>query len=99
MEQLKGQIVRGPFWTEPVRVIEFEEILDGWFRLKAEGISSRTVFWRHLKKEDLEQLEKFAFPSWSGKGDGEKAFLALEAQRIRLAYLFDPNSCCDSLTN
>jgi SNF2 family DNA or RNA helicase len=90
MEQLKGQIVRGPFWTEPVRVIEFEEILDGWFRLKAEGISSRTVFWCHLKKEDLEQLEKCAFPSWSGKGDGEKAFLALEAQRIRLAYLFDP---------
>jgi superfamily II DNA or RNA helicase len=90
MEQLKGQIVRGPFWTEPVRVIEFEEILDGWFRLKAEGISSRTVFWCHLRKEDLGQLEKCAFPSWSGKGDGEKAFLALEAQRIRLAYLFDP---------
>jgi SNF2 family DNA or RNA helicase len=90
MEQLKGQIVRGPFWTEPVRVIEFEEILDGRFRLKAEGISSRRVFLCHLRKEDLEQLEKVAFPSWSGKGDGEKAFLALEAQRIRLAYLFDP---------
>jgi SNF2 family DNA or RNA helicase len=90
MEQLKGKVVRGPFWPEPVRVLEVEEILDGRFRIKAEGIISGRVYVSYHRKEDLEQLEEVPFPSWSGKGDGEKAFLALEAQRIRLAYLFDP---------
>ena len=90
MEQLRGQIVRGPFWQEPVRVLEVEEKFDGWFWLKVEGVNSRMVFSSYLGREELEQLEKVAIPSWSGKGDAEKAFLALEAQRIRLAYLFDP---------
>ncbi len=90
MEHLKGQIVRGPFWPEPVRVLEVKEIDGRFLLIKVEGISSRKIFKHHLRREELEQLEKVAFPSWNGKGDAEKVFLALEAQRIRLAYLFDP---------
>jgi superfamily II DNA or RNA helicase len=88
MEHLVGQIVQGPFWREIVRVLDVQEVGD-WIKLKLEGIESRRIFQINITKNDLNQLKPVTL-LWDGKGNAEKAFLALEAQRIRLAYLFDP---------
>ncbi len=81
------RLVKGPFWQEPVRVLMVQEV-NGWVWVKAEGLHSRQVYENYLTPEQWMQVEPM--PRRDGQGSAERAFLALEGRRVRLAYLFDP---------
>ena len=53
----------------------------------SEGNTSEQLLFRD-QESNLELIS--GGRKWSFNGDGEKFKLALEAERIRLAYLFDP---------
>ncbi len=84
-----GQVIDGPFWSEPMRVLGAQAVGD-WVKLKLEGIRSRQTWENFLGPEQLAQLTPLLQPMRDGQGNAEAAFLALEAHRIHLAYLFDP---------
>ncbi|GBC99627.1 RNA polymerase-associated protein RapA [bacterium HR17] len=82
-----GQLVHGPFWQEPVRVLSVQAV-DTWVWVKVEGLRSHRVWERFLSSDEWAQVRPA--PPRNGRGDPERAFLALEGYRVRSAYLFDP---------
>ncbi len=84
----EGNIVKGSFWKEPVRVEKVEE-LNNYIRISGATIYSRTYINHLLKKDELNKLEiienKIDFSS-----DPQKAFIVIEAERLKNASLFDP---------
>ncbi len=88
-ENLKGEVVKGPFWSETVRVLDVWVFDGGWIWIKVEGLETHQVWENHISPEELKQIEKVPLAK-DFRGDPEKAFLALESYRVRLAYLFDP---------
>jgi len=84
----EGMIVEGPFWPEPVEVKKVEKVGE---RLRIIGVTIHTR--QHvdslLKEDDVKLLKTKEFVlDFSAPGD--EVFLCLEAQRYRLASLFDP---------
>ncbi len=84
----EGNIIKGTFWKEPVRVEKVEEFND-FLRILGSTIYSKIHIDRLLKKDDLNKIEiietKIDFSS-----DSQKAFFLIEALRFRYASLFDP---------
>ncbi len=84
----EGDIVRGSFWSEPVKVDKIEDIGE---HIRIIGVT--TIYGKHvdrlIKKDDLEKLESlqsaidFSF-------DSDKTFLFIESTRFKYASLFDP---------
>ncbi|HDI11859.1 MAG TPA: DEAD/DEAH box helicase, partial [Candidatus Acetothermia bacterium] len=93
MEDLRfgpGDILEGDYWPEPVRVLTVNQV-GNLTRLEVVGTESGRFYgetW--LGRSDLASLKVQAPQGFTFSGDGEAAFLALEARRIRLAHLFDP---------
>ena len=86
---LKGLVVKGPFWSEFVQVLDAASLDDGWIWLKVEGLETHKVWENYISPEEFRQIEQVPVTKdW--QGDPEEAFLALESYRVRLAYLFDP---------
>ncbi|MEN3009366.1 MAG: helicase-related protein, partial [Candidatus Bipolaricaulaceae bacterium] len=85
-----GVCVSGPFWPEPVRILQ-AEVRGELLRLVAVGARSQRYYgecW--LRPEEQEKLTPVlpAGPAFSGQA--EAMFLGVEAHRIRLAHQFDP---------
>ena len=85
-----GHILEGDFWPEPVRVLT-ATAAGALTRLEVVGESSGRFYGESwLGPADLASLKIHAPEGLTFSGRGEAAFLALEARRIRSAYLFDP---------
>ena len=85
-----GDILEGDYWPEPVRVLTVTRA-GTLTRLEVVGTESGRFYgetW--LSRSELASLKVRTPQGFTFSGDGEAAFLALEARRIRLAHLFDP---------
>ena len=84
----EGNIIKGPFWNEPVRVEKIEEI-GNYIRIVGSTIHSKKYVNQIIKKEDTNKLEiiKSAIDLSS---NSENAFFVIEATRFKYASLFDP---------
>jgi len=84
-----GHILRGDFWPEPVRVLTVQTHGNS-LHIEAVGTRSQQFYPRLLSAEDLVRVHIEATTGRDLRGNGEGFFLAMEAQRIRYAYQFDP---------
>jgi len=82
-------VVEGDFWPEPVRVVNAQAI-GGQFKIEAVGQRTQQFYTRILSADDLARVRHLATTAFNFDGNSELFFLAMEAQRIRLAYQFDP---------
>ncbi len=84
----EGNIIRGPFWKEPVKVKKIQEF-DNYARIFGSTLYSKDHIDQFLKKDDLNKIEvietKIDFSS-----DSRKTFFLIEAERFKNASLFDP---------
>jgi len=84
----EGNIVKGTFWSEPVKVEKIEEI-GNYIRIVGSTIHSKQYVNQIIKKEDSEKLEVIE-EAIEFSSDPENVFLLIEATRFRYASLFDP---------
>jgi hypothetical protein len=84
-----GAILEGDFWTEPVRLLTLEQ-LGNRTKIEAVGTKTQQFYSRILSAEDLALVSVAAETGCDFSARGEAFFLAMEAQRIRYAYQFDP---------
>ena len=85
-----GVRLQGDFWPEPVRVLTVTPA-GTLIRLEAVGEKSGRFYGeRWLSQEELSTLKVSSPQALTFSGNGEAAFLALEARRIGLAHQFDP---------
>ena len=91
LEELKpGALVRGLVAGAVVKIVQVEWFGDDAVKVTFEEPNG-TVRNRMVYRSDESSLEIVKTGRvWSFEGDGELFRLASEAQRIRLAYLFDP---------
>jgi len=88
----KGSILDGPYWPEPVRVIS-AQVRDERIEIDAVGVRTERYY---SSVQDLTDVKanvkvtaRHAAPSFAG--DPLHFRLAVEAQRIGLAYEYDPH--------
>ncbi len=84
----EGNLVRGPFWSEPVRVEKIDTIGD-YLRIIGCTVSSRQHVDHLIPKMDLDKLQVVKTVV-DFSATPEEVFLATEATRLRNASLFDP---------
>jgi SNF2 family DNA or RNA helicase len=89
----RGAIIEGPFWPDPIEIIEIEELETNQenFKIKIGYKNTRTSIFdtQILDKEDLKKIEiKFSELDFSAKASD--IFLAIESIRLKYASLFDP---------
>jgi superfamily II DNA or RNA helicase len=89
----RGAIIEGPFWPDPIEIIEIEELETNQenFKIKIGYKNTRTSIFdtQILDKEDLKKIEiKFSELDFSAKASD--VFLAIESIRLKYASLFDP---------
>jgi len=84
----EGDLVRSPFWSEPVKV-EKVGAIDDYLHIVGYTISSKEHVDRLIPRADLDklQVEKTVVDFSAAP---EEVFLATEAIRLRNASLFDP---------
>jgi len=84
----EGNIIKSPFWNEPVKVEKTEEI-GNYIRIVGSTIHSKQYVDQLLKKKDTNKLEiiKSAIDFSSHP---ESVFFLIEATRFKYASLFDP---------
>jgi hypothetical protein len=89
VELKPGDIVTG---LEPDEHVEIRRVAPFGSRTLVEGVtvSSRREIRRPLSQEDLGRLTKVRGSSYSYDGDATAFLLGVEAERIRIAYQFDP---------
>ena len=91
MDLAPGKVLRGPFWTEPVRVLTAGDLGNGRVRIEAVGLRSQRFYPQILGPDELALVQIGEGPVRDFTGDAEAAFFAVEAARIRFAYQFDPH--------
>mgnify|MGYP000026366135 CR=1 FL=1 len=84
----EGNIIKGPFWNEPVKVEKIEEIGD-YIRIVGSTIHSKQYVNQLIKKEDTDKLEIIE-SAIDLSSHPENAFFLIEAIRFKYASLFDP---------
>jgi superfamily II DNA or RNA helicase len=89
----KGAIIEGPFWPDPIEIIEVEELETNQenFKIKIGYRNTRTSIFdtQILDKEDLKKIKvKVSELDFSAKASD--VFLAIESIRLKYASLFDP---------
>ena len=83
-----GNVIKGHFWNEPVKVEKIEEIGD-YIRIVGSTIYSRQYVNTVMKKEEAGELETIeTAPDLSS--NPEVVFSVIEATRFKYASLFDP---------
>ena len=83
-----GNVIKGHFWNEPVKVEKIEEIGD-YIRIVGSTIHSRQYVNTVMKKEEAGELETIeTAPDLSS--NPEVVFSVIEATRFKYASLFDP---------
>lgn len=91
MELVQNAVLRGPFWSEPVRLLTVQSLSEGRVKVETVGLHSQRYAAQILGPEDLAQVEIGAGEVRDFAGDAAAAFFAIEGTRIRFAYQFDPH--------
>lgn len=91
MEEIQpGVRLTGPFWPEPVRVLQAQAQGD-LLRLVVLGEASQRYYGEYwLRSEDRVQISLLAPRGPDFSGNPLALFLGIEAQRMRLSHQFDP---------
>ncbi|MCS7056144.1 MAG: helicase-related protein [Thermoflexales bacterium] len=89
MKLAVGDIVQQPSSDEPFEVIQLEELPSGYVHIVGLMCRSRAGVDWVLSPEQVAQLRRFDRAT-AFQADPRHVFLALEAQRYRLASLYDP---------
>ena len=84
----EGNIIKGPFWNEPVKVEKIEEIGE-YIRIVGSTIHSKQYVNQIIKKEDTSKLETVESVI-DLSSNPESVFFVIEATRFKYASLFDP---------
>jgi SNF2 family DNA or RNA helicase len=84
----EGDIIKGDFWLEPVRVEKIEE-KGNYIKLLVKGVVTGNITDRLFRKEELDSLEVIN-ADIDFSADPREVFLAIESMRFRYASLFDP---------
>ena len=84
----EGTLVEGPFWPEPVEIKKAEEF-GSHVHIVGATIPSGVHIDQLIPKEEIGKLRIKEY-ALDFSAPGNEVFLALEAQRYRLASLFDP---------
>ena len=99
VDLVRDMIVEGAMWPEPVRVLSVERF-GSMIQVDAVGTSSRQFYPAIIVTD--EQLGALRIISGASgmdfSGDPESFHLAVEAQRIRLAYEYDPHFAANAST-
>jgi superfamily II DNA or RNA helicase len=85
----RGVLLEGDYWSEPVRILAVEH-LGTRVKIEAVGINSSQFYQSILSAADLKRVRVVDDTARDFGGRSEAFFLAMEAQRIRYAYQFDP---------
>ncbi|MHA2063530.1 MAG: hypothetical protein ACXABY_04020 [Candidatus Thorarchaeota archaeon] len=86
----EGNILKGPFWPERVKVVSTKPIGEKQIRIEAVGVDSRKFYNPVLSEKDIGNIEITEEISFQFSGDGDSMFLYIESNRIRNAFQFDP---------
>ncbi|MGQ9471938.1 MAG: protein NO VEIN domain-containing protein [Candidatus Aminicenantales bacterium] len=84
-----GNILKGPFWPEKVRVISAKTAANR-IKLELVGLETNRFYNPILSEEDIKNIEVIEEKPLKFTADGEALFLYLESHRIRNAFQFDP---------
>ncbi|MDW8002108.1 MAG: helicase-related protein [Deltaproteobacteria bacterium] len=84
-----GDLLQAPFWPEVVRVLSVHE-LGSRIQIEAVGTKTQKFYSRIIASEDHNEINFFSPNLTEFSVNPEAFFLAIEAERIRLAYQFDP---------
>ncbi len=87
MDLRRDMIISGSYWPEPVRVRSAVDLGDE-IQLEAVGTRTGQAYEELLPRTALAQIIEHRL---GGESDARALRLALEAQRIRLAYTYDPH--------
>lgn len=90
MQIQQGNILKGSFWPEKVRVISVKTIGKNQIRIEAVGVETNSFYPSILTEEDIKTIEILGEKPYLFSADGESLFLYLESHRIRNAFQFDP---------
>jgi len=90
MQIQQGNILKGPFWPEKVRVSSVKNIGKNQLRIEAVGLETQRFYNPVLSEEDIKAIEIQEEKPFLFSADGESMFLYLESHRIRNAFQFDP---------
>ncbi len=91
LEALKsGVIIEGPFFPEPVKIIQVQHLENGAIQIQGVGTVERKFYDPVLSPEDLTKLKLFTENKLDFGADPEGFFLFVEANRVRNAFQFDP---------
>jgi superfamily II DNA or RNA helicase len=85
----RGVLLEGDYWPEPVRILAVEH-LGTRVRIEAVGVKSSQFYPCILSAAELKHVRVVDEAVRDFGARGEAFFLAMEAQRIRYAYQFDP---------
>jgi len=86
-----GNILEGPYWPEPVRVLS-SRVRDRRIELHAVGLHSERYFSGVIDLNDFTQVHvRDQVTSVTFSADPDHFRLAIEAHHIRLAYTSDPH--------
>jgi len=88
-ELCEGQVLQGPFFGEPVRVVVARHQADGVCQLGVVGLRSERFRNVTLTDADIEKIT-VTDPTARFDGDGHLLRLALTAYSLGIAYEFDP---------
>ena len=91
MTQIRpGNVLRGFFFPEKVRVISVNSVGDNQIKIEAVGLDTRAFYDPILSSGDLKTIEIMEERPFLFYGNGESLFLYIESNRIRNAFQFDP---------
>lgn len=84
-----GDVVSG---LEPAELVEIQKLtpFGGKTLVEGVGVQSRRLVRRPLSSEELTRLVRVRGSSFTHDGDAQSFLLGAEAERIRIAYQFDP---------
>lgn len=85
-----GDIISGPIFPEPVRVLAVRPIGPALTKIEAVGVNSKKYYDPVLSPAELAAITKTTEQSTEFTGNAEHVFLYLEGMRIRNAFQFDP---------
>jgi superfamily II DNA or RNA helicase len=84
----EGNIIKGPFCDEPVKIEKIEEIGD-YIRILGSTLYSKSHFNRVIRRDELANLEVIKRVI-DLSSNPEDVFYTIEAMRFKYASLFDP---------
>ena len=84
----EGNIIKGPFWGEPVKVNKLED-MDDYVRIVGSTVDSEKSVDQLIGKDELSKIE-IVENVIDLSASPEDSFLVIEATRFKYASLFDP---------